>query len=161
MQNDLSTLRAFLAYFPQQQKSHVANLFLLPVRQGVTTPDGVRAAVYAALRERIERDERFGYENARDRGILDQMRRDYDGSLDFARWAIEYERLSPEAKQRIKNTRSAEAIGVAMDREEPTEKQVAYLRRKGYHGPIESKKFASSLIDIYTRGGRVDMSGAA
>ncbi len=161
MQDDLSTLRAFLAYFPQPQKSHVANLFLLPVRQGHTNPSEVRAAVVDDLHERIRRAIAYRYDSARDREILAVVLREPDEALDFARWAIQYERLTPAEKQRIKNNRSAEAIGVAMDREEPTEKQVAYLRRKGYQGPIESKKFASSLIDIYTRGGRVDMSGAA
>lgn len=157
----IQDLRAFLAYFPQQQKSHVANLFLLPVRQGHTEPVEVRAAVVDDLHHRIRRAIEFGYDAARDRDILAIVLREPDEALDFARWAIQYERLTPAEKQRIKNNRSAEAIGVAMDREDPTEKQVAYLRRKGYNGPIDSKKFASSLIDIYTRGGRVDMSGAA
>lgn len=158
---DLTALRAFLAYFPQQQKSTVANLFLRPVRRGIASPEGVRAAVYAELRDSIDRATRYGSTNERDQGILDQMRRDYDGSLDFARWAIAYEKLTPAQKQAIKNGNAANAISSVMDREEPTEKQRAYLRNVGYAGPIYSKKFASSLIDIYTRGGRVDMSGAA
>lgn len=158
---DFTELRAFLAYFPQHQKSTVANLFLRPVRQGIASPEGVRAAVYAELRDSIDRAARYGSTNERDQGILDQMRRDYDGSLDFARWAIEYEKLTPTEKAAIKNGNAVNAISSVMDREDATEKQIAYLNNAGYTGPIYSKKFASSLIDIYTRGGRVDMSGAA
>lgn len=158
---DLTTLRAFLDYFPPLGRSHVANLFLRPVRQGITTPDGVYAAVFAELRENIERQRTWGRENVRDQGILDQMRRSYDDAMDYARYAIEYEKLTPAEKQRIKDGRADHEIGKRLDAEEPTEKQVAYLRKRGYAGPIYSKKFASSLIDIYTRGGRVDMSGAA
>lgn len=156
-----TTLRAFLEYFPQSQRSHVAYLFLRPVREGRTDPQAVYAAVYAGLREVIDRGARYGWDNARDQGILDQMKRAYDDALDLARWAIEYEKLTPAEKQRIKSGRATEAIAAHMDREDATEKQVAYLRGHGYTGPIYSKKFASSLIDIYTRGGRVDMGGAA
>lgn len=153
--------RAFLDFFPPLGRSHVANLFLRPVRQGIHTPEAVYAAVFAELRESIERARTWGRDNIRDQGILDQMRRSYDEAMDYARYAIEYEKLTPEQKQRIKDGRADNAISSRMDAEEATEKQCAYLHKMGYTGPIYSKKFASSLIDIYTRGGRVDMSGAA
>lgn len=161
VQDNFTTLRAFLAHFPPEQKSHVANLFLTPVRAGHHDPHGVHAAVYADLRQRIEQAERWGRENARDRFILDQVRADYDGALDFARWALAYEQLSPAEKARQKASRAREAIEFHMDRDEPTEKQVAYLRARGYVGPIESKRHASALIDIYMRGGRVETGGVA
>jgi hypothetical protein len=152
--------RAFLDFFQPLRRSYVANLFLRPVRQGIVDPLRVYAAVFAELRDNIDRAHQWGRENGRDQGILDQMRRSYDEALDYARYAVEYEKLSPEQKQRLKDGRAGDAILGHMDREEPTERQREYLARKGYVGPIYSKKFASSLIDVYTRGGRVDMSGA-
>lgn len=153
--------RAFLDFFQPLRRSHVANLFLRPVRLGIIDPQQVYAAVFAELRENIERAHQWGRENERDQDILGQMRRSYDEALDYARYAIEYEKLTPEQKQRLKDGRADNAISSRMDAEEATEKQVAYLHKMGYAGPIYSKKFAGSLIDIYTRGGRVDMSGAA
>lgn len=161
MQDDFTTLRAFLARFPQNQKSTVANLFLAPVRRGIRTPDAVRAAVYAELRDSIARAVRSGYSSDRDQFILDQMQHDYDGSLDYARYAIAYEQMSPAEKARMKSTRAQEGIDAWMDRQEPTEKQVGYLRGRGYDGPIDSRRHASALIDIYMRGGRVETGGAA
>ena len=156
---DITTLRAFLAHFPQNQKSTVANLFLAPVRRGIRTPEGVRAAVYAELRESVERAASWGRANERDQFILDTMRLDYDGSLDYARYAIVYEQMTTEEKARIKAGRAQEGIDAWMDRQEPTEKQIVYLRSRGYTGTIDSRRHASALIDIYMRGGRVEANG--
>ncbi len=46
-----------------------------------------------------------------------------------------------------------------MDRQRASEQQIAWLRRMGYDGPIDSKAHASALIDIYTRGHRVITAG--
>jgi len=125
------------------------------VRQGLATPEAVRAAVYAEVREGIAWSERRGYACERERDILHWLQADYDGSLDYARWAIEYERLPPGDKARIKAGRAQEGIDAWMDRQEPTAKQVAYLRGRGYTGPIHSRRHASALIDILMRGGKV------
>lgn len=152
--------RAFLDLFPANQRSTVANLFLRPVREGTTDAILVFAAVYAELRERIERPRSYAYDDSRDRFILDTLRANYDAATAYARWCVAYEQLSPEDKQRRKQASTAEGIGLWQEQQPPTDKQVAYLHTLGYTGPVESRRHASSLIEIYKRGGRVEVGGA-
>jgi hypothetical protein len=149
--------RAFLEHFPANQRSTVSNLFLRQVRDGRTSPDSVRAGVYAEMRERLEGPRWRGYDDSKDRLILDMLRTHYDDSVAYAGWCIAYEKLTPEEKQRWKNSRP----GPDLDNIAPSEKQVRYVRSLGYHGPIDSMKHASALIEIYKRGGRVQVDGAA
>jgi predicted Fe-S protein YdhL (DUF1289 family) len=149
--------RAFLEHFPANQRSTVSNLFLRQVRDGRTSPDSVRAGVYAEMRQRLEGPRWHSYDDSKDRAILAALQTHYDDSVAYAGWCIAYEKLTPDEKQRWKNNRTTKVLV-----EVPyTEKQEKYLRALGYHGPIDSLKHASALIEIYKRGGRVEIHGAA
>lgn len=163
VQDDFTTLRAFLVHFPQEQKSHVANIFLAAVRQGAQTAGGVLTRVTIDLHERLRRAAHYRdkTEHTKIDNILYYFEHYDEDAEAFARWALAWEKLSPAEKARHKAGTAREAIRAHMDREDPTAKQSAYLRKMGYTGPIDSKAHASALIDIYLRGGRVEAGGVA
>lgn len=152
--------RAFLDLFPTLKRSTVANLFLGPVRRGIAHPVHVYTSVIAELAERTDRAERYGYDTSTD-ALLATVRDNHDAGIAYARWCIAYEQLPPEEKKRRKQNSTAEGIGKWQEQQPATEKQIAYLARVGYTGPVHNRRHASSLIDIYMRGDRVEVGGAA
>ncbi len=159
--------RELLDFFPQPERSTIANLFLQQVRAGCPphghsadapwTADGVRLAVLVALTERLRRAFRHGWrdEYGRDGETIRILNAHQEAAIAFGQWAIEWEALPREERERRKRAQGDQYRTNYMDRQAPTEKQVEYLRRMGYDGPIDSKAFASSLIDCYTRGYKV------
>lgn len=163
VQDNFTTLRAFLAHFPQEQRSQVTNIYLSAVRQGARTAGDVLTRVTIDLHSRLRQAAQ--YRDKETHAKIDNIIyffEHYDEDAEaFARWALAWERLSPTDKAKHKAGTAREAIRAHMDREDPTEKQIAYLRMMGYTGPIDSKAHASALIDIYMRGGRVETGGVA
>jgi hypothetical protein len=158
--------RALLERFPAPRRSLIANLFLAPVRRGAVAPALVVRDVLSELDDRLGWALRNGgayaeEERAKVRDIMDAVINHGDEAEAYARWCVAYEALPEEERRRRKAGRTNQAVAAWMDRQEPTEKQVAYLRRRGYAGPIDSRAHASSLIDVYTRGGRVETGGAS
>jgi len=163
--------RKLLDFFEQHYKSTLTNRFLSQVRNGkAATADAVYALVLEDLRERwawtIEHSRQPWAEQAHWMAEaaalaehLGTLTRQREAGIAFGQWALDWDALPPEERERQKRSRSAEHIRHHMDREAPTEKQVAYLRGRGYTGPIESKGHASSLIDVLMRGGRVEVEG--
>ncbi len=156
--------RTLLDHFPQHQRSTISNLFLAQIRSGYPPPGhahagawtarGVRDAVLLALGARLQRAFRHGRggDYARDAAILRVLHDQGGAALAFAAWALARAALPREERERRKQGRAREHIAAWMDHQPPTDKQVAYLRRMGYAGPIDSTAHASALIDIYTRG---------
>lgn len=148
--------RAFLDLSPANRPSGVANIVLKPIRQrGITEPRAVLVAVVTDMVDRQNWARRRGYPDDMSAEIVEAIAAHRDKALDYAGYCVRYEALPKQDRERLKSSRSAEAIRAHMDREEPTEKQVAYVRRQGYDGPIDSKAHASALIDIYLRGYQV------
>lgn len=139
--------RRFLARFPDDAKSQTCNVFLSAVRSGHTTPLTVLAAVGLELERRLQSPYRepkilqlhklISYHNAE--------------AVDMARWAIEWEQMTPKERRRIKAERTEQYRDEYMGTVEPTEKQLTYLRALGHTGPVESRKHASQLIDQLKR----------
>jgi hypothetical protein len=151
--------RAFLDRFPANRRSHVANIFLREVRAGNHSPQSICIAVFAALRRGILYATGHGWDTERDQFILDTLLAHGAAARAYAGWCIEYEQLPPEEKKRRKQASTAEGIGLWQEQQQPTEKQINYLRHVGYTGPINNRRHASSLIDIYVHGGRVVEGG--
>lgn len=78
-----------------------------------------------------------------------------DEAIAYAAWIFADEAAPPEERERRKAAQSAEAVRAHMDNMPPTERQLDYLRRMGFSGVVDSRAFAASLIDVYTRGFRV------
>lgn len=150
--------RALLEHFPQPRRSAIANLFLNEVRRGAgETPEQVRVAVMMELTDRLRRAANYQWadEYTRVAEFIRILHAHEPAARQYAQWALDWESLPPEERERQKGERSAQHLSAAMDRQPPTEKQVGYLRKMGYDGPIDSKAHAAALIDIHTRGHRV------
>jgi len=134
--------RRFLNRFEPQRRSHVANSFLDPVRQGMTNATLIMSSVRNHLMSSAKKCERSGdYDRVhRNRSIIDAIDTHPDEAIDYARWALSWERLPAQEKRRHKAERW-------MAEQPPTGKQVAYLRALGYTGEVHSKQHASELID--------------
>jgi len=154
----LQASKTLLDHFGQSLRSTVANLYLRPIRErGACDPRAVHAAVVRDLQERRAQAHRGGWRESFELAdaILTTVT-DYEAdALAYAAWALAWEALSPEERRRQKGERSAQHIASIMDRQPPTEKQIAYIRRMGFTDPIPSKAFASSVIDLLTRGNEV------
>ncbi len=156
--------KAFLDRFEQPLKSSISNLFLAPVRSGAARfPRAVLAEVLRELQGRRARAAAGGWRETFELAgtILATIAAHEGEAIAFGAWALEWEALPREERERQKRQRGDQYRISYMDRQAPTEKQVEYLRRMGYTGRIDSKAHASSLVDIYVRGGRVVEEGAA
>ena len=141
--------RDFLNHFEPRQRGHIANLFLDPVRRGMTEPCHIVSAVRHDLLAEAIRRKRWGKLDAAQwrEQIVTEIDVYFDEALDYARWAVWWESLSVQEKRRVKAEKW-------MSTQPPTEKQTKYLRALGYHGEIESKLHASELIDKLLKGNK-------
>ena len=156
--------KAFLDRFDQPVKSTISNLFLRPVRAGAAHfPRAVLAEVLRELHGRRARAAAGGWRETLTLTdtILATITAHEQEAIAFGAWALEWEALPREERERQKRQKGEQYRTAHMGCQPPTEKQVGYLRRLGYAGPIDSKAHASSLVDIYVRGGRVVEGGAA
>jgi len=142
--------RRFLNHFEPRQRSHIANIFLDPVRRGVTEPHRVVSAVRHGLLAQIVKCKRWGNVETVQRNelVVSLIDTHFDEALDLASHYLWWESLSAEEQRRIKAERW-------MAQQPATEKQVKYLRALGWTGNIESKLYASELIDKLLKEGRV------
>jgi hypothetical protein len=151
--------RTLMDRFPQPERSTVANLFYTAVRAGLRDPVVVHSRVLHTLRHDIEYQEQWIHSDgslnpawARER--IQQRQRweallyDYDDdAIAFAQYVIEREQKPRAEREAEKAAHTEEYRRAYMAQQPPTEKQVAYLRRLGHHGPVGSKAEASALID--------------
>lgn len=139
--------RDFLNHFEPRQRGHIANLFLHPVRRGMTEPHRIVSAVRQEVLTKLLRYRRWGNLKGIERNthIVNTIDGYFDGALDYASWAVWWESLSEPEKRRIRAEKW-------MAKQPATDKQLKYLRALGYHGEIESKLDASELIDKLLKG---------
>jgi hypothetical protein len=150
--------RALLERFPNARRSYVANTFLYAVRAGARTPGKVLADVEHALSETAIRSRRWGFTETVERTeeVYSVLNEYHDEALAFAAWAIAWEALPPGEKARQKAAKGAPHRQAYLDQQLATNKQVAYIRSLGYHGPVTSKAHASTLIEQLKRGEPVE-----
>lgn len=141
--------RAFLLHFPERERSAVANLFLLQVRRGASDPAEVVARATTEARGRLQRAVQYNDAlwYAKVQEILDALQDYPEEAADLARWAIEWESLPHDERERRKAERGQQYKRQWMAHQPATEKQMAYLHRLGYRGPVASRQQASELID--------------
>jgi hypothetical protein len=150
--------RALLERFPGTRRSYVANTFLYAVRSGARTPGKVLADVEHELSETAKRSRRWGFTETVERteSIYSILNEYHDEALAFAAWAIRWEALPPAERERQKRAKGEVHRQAYLDTQPATDKQIAYIRALGYHGPVTSKAHASSLIEQLKRGELVE-----
>lgn len=139
----------FLALFPAPKRGTIANWFLYPVRsQGATTPRAVLASVVAMLRDRIAREQRYGYDlNGADEQLAIILSHESE-ALDFAAYYLAYAQLPEAERESIKDAQRQQHKDAWMTEHPPSERQLAYLQSLGYAGtPPATMREASVAID--------------
>lgn len=146
--------RAFLAFFPDHEKSHLTNIFLQAVRAGAADVDAVYVAVEVDLRERLRAAALHRDKDSHEKidTYLYYFEHFPESACDFADWALAWERLTPAEKARERAAKAAPHVREHMAGQPPTERQLAYLRSLGWRGEVASKAHASELITAL-RGG--------
>ena len=137
----------FLSHFPLEQRSTANNFLLQAVRAGCNEPNQVVGYALETARRRCH------LEAAQTLSLLSEL--DPEALLAGVRWALWWESLPLEEKQRLRKKRAEEAIERWMAEQPPTEKQLRYLTSLGYRGPEPANRLeASRLIDELVKGVR-------
>ncbi len=140
--------KRFLNAFLPEHAGGVTEFFYRTAR---TFPEEKRAprllcsALYAMLWESVRRWEDSG--SISKRGILAVLEEDPEAAQDLMAYVIEQLGLPPSVRQERKEAAAALGKQEWMKRQEPTEKQLAFLARLGYDGPVENRWHASQLIE--------------
>lgn len=136
----------FLAHFPHNQRATATNVLLSAVRAGCSNPHQVVGYALESARRR--------YWNEACLTLVLLAELDPEALEAGARWALWWESLPREEKQRLKSERAGEAVERWMEGQPPTAKQVAYLRKLGHTGEEPANRLeASRLIDTLLREG--------
>ena len=125
--------RRFLERFEPRQRCNVANTFLSKVRGGTTEPQTIVACVCRELRRKMISARCYGNERIieRNREYLEIIDSYPDEVLDYALWAVEWEKLTDAEKQSIKRGRGEQYRREYMSQQPASEKQINYLHYLG------------------------------
>jgi hypothetical protein len=151
-----SARERFLSLIPRAHRNALAQLHHQGARfYGGTTPERLAAIVRAKVGERAGSGWR-GEQYSRDwEAIRQLLLAEPPEWLEYRRWVIAFERLPVEEQERIKRERGEEHRRRYLENRPPTPKQLAYLRRLGYHSEVATGAEASQLIDrLLARRGR-------
>jgi hypothetical protein len=156
-------VRPLLPYVPQRQRGPLMNLFLEPVRRGITTdPDVIVTYVIATLREDIQRRGTWNFSS--DLTPLHQTLLAVQGHPTEARAlaaeAVAYERMPERDRAKLRASRRNDMLRqyvatkpTSMLSKPPSEKQLEYLRKLGVATAPANRWDASQLIDAALRKG--------
>ena len=119
----------------------MANLFLYPVRQGISNVEQIVDSVRAELQQQITRSRRYhNFSTVQRKAEYLTLLESYpEDAMDFARWAVWSESLSEEEKTARKAEQGKLYRRQWMDTQPATDKQVSYLRHLGWTGEVRSK----------------------
>jgi hypothetical protein len=142
--------RAFLERIPSTARSHVANLFLEPIRNGeidaerivASVADKARAELFWARRSKSDRIGKW-------ESILVALAEHRDEALACAVTYVAWERLPGERRELVKAERQAGYRSEWMSNQPVTVRQLRYLRSLGVPEVDlpSDKAAASSMID--------------
>lgn len=135
----------FLDYWIPIRRSLIVNQFCNAVRGGATTPGAVVERVKADAASRMAQT---NYHPIQGQDILLRVIDDSE-ALEFARFIIKRENLPPIERLKQKEERANFFRNEYMKTQEPTEKQIAYLRGLGCDIKPQNRFEASELIDEY------------
>lgn len=139
----------FLDQFAIERRSLIANQFFAAVREGSNTVDEVLCSVKAdALRRMMFPENRERWNAQRQ---LVSLLESAEARV-YAQEVLDRELLSPEEKQRIKAERSEQYRREYLKAQEPTERQIRFLRSRGCQTMPTNRWEASVMIDGHIKG---------
>ena len=143
--------RAWLEHFPVTSRFRVGLWFNLTFRD--YAPQDA-AQLIARVRQRVIHH----IQSSRDPHYTDAclvfkaLDEDPAGALAYAQAVIKYQKLPPEARERLKAARSETYRRTAMARKQPSDPQLELLQSLHYEGPEPANMLeASCLIDALLR----------
>ncbi len=140
--------KRFLDNFGEYERSGINTRFLAAIRNGAMAPDAVITSVIDTLQDEMRnllRRKQVEY-CAKNREVQKALRAHPEDALALAEHGLWWESQSDEERKRIKEEKDARYRDAYMNAQPPTEKQVAFLRSKGYEEEVTSKLEASRLI---------------
>jgi len=142
----------FLAQFPRNAQSTVANIFCNAVRAGASDVDDVIRWIGVDVIKRLAN----GGTEAMTPEVLEDLQAALDTSeaYNFAAFILWREKLSPAERERLKNAKGRAFVIQRMADEPPTPAQLNYLQSLGCRIMPQSKLEASQLIEKYKGGAR-------
>lgn len=152
--------KRLLERFEPSRRSFVANTYFESIRAGIHHPFQVLTDVKHKLREVIARSQRWGHLSdvaERNQQVLDILVDFHDEAMEYAAYCLDWERLTPEQKARIRGVQGVQYRRAYMEQQPATAKQVDYIRALGFTGDVTSKAHASELIERLKRGERVEV----
>lgn len=146
---------SFLQLFPDNMKSHITNTFLQVIRAGAKSLDVVKSDVITKALDRCETAQQYNDEkNIEKFRLLLQVLEKYPEETEgFILHCLAWESLPHEVKEVNKKQKADSYRQRWLSTQPATEKQIAYLRKLGWAGGINSKQHASELISRLTGGG--------
>lgn len=142
----------FLAAFPKNAQSTIANIFCHAVRNGART---VAQVIEAAEWDLIQRQE-WGISEHHClapiiKDLHDAVISPTGDAPNFAAFVLWRELLTPAEKEKLKTAKGKEFVAARMAGEPATDAQKKYLRSLGCNEAPESKLHASQLIEKYKK----------
>jgi len=151
------TPRAWLEQWPTARRSLISNLFHCAVRDGATTPALVVSAVQATLRRRLQYAPLpFDATTETLHAVWQALQTTPQEAYVHARAVLDWEALPAAERQRQKAARAQHYQRAYMATLSPTEKQINFLRQRGYTQAPANRADASALIDGLLRASRKD-----
>ncbi len=135
----------FLVDYPRAGQGTITNWFCYAVRDGQTTVSGVLSAVEYTVRKRMPVSDGYSLTDD-DLTILLEHLLDPEAE-EFAAFILERESLPPEERERLKAASGKIYQQEYMASEQPTAKQLSYLKYLKCETVPASKLQASQLID--------------
>lgn len=135
----------FLELFDTTRRSLVSNLFLNQCRD---FPNATAGMILLKVKQHLEYKIIKNWSAARDKDILRVVTDNPAKSLRFAQWALGYVAMPAEEREQAKAERGKEHVA-------PTQRQIAFLDRLGYSGPLPASMAAagSAIDELMMQGG--------
>ena len=135
---DASRKDEFVSLFPANRKSGICNKILDKIRAGKDYSPEIARII-------LEQLQKYSDDNA---DIILILKNNILLFMDAIEYYLEYEKLSPAERQKLKQANSKEYIEQYMREQPITDKQIKMLEGLGYNGPFNiSRLRASNIIE--------------
>ena len=124
------------------------NMFLSAIRnKNLKDPQAIVESVRERSEATIKRYSKGGWDCSRDKSIISEMKNNYELAIELAQYCIEWEALSHDEKEKIKNERGKQYQLESMKGKAVTEAQLSLLEKCGVFGFSGDRYEASMKID--------------
>jgi hypothetical protein len=145
---------SFLDHFPRHYRGRNGRFFYEAIRSGAETDSKVCSIVYRAVWDwltvtELDPDSQESWREFKEswREFKRWLEEDRAGALAFACWCREQENADPAEREAAREKAAADGKREWMREQEPTDKQLALLKKLGHTGEVRDRLEASELIE--------------